>query len=62
MRENRSSGSEGGEPQLNAACLPLSLTFVGWVLTSSTALTNDFAANSHTTPVFEFSARTFKVQ
>ncbi len=24
MRENRSSGSEGGEPQLNAACLPLS--------------------------------------
>ncbi len=32
MRENRSSGSEGGEPQLNAACLPLSLTFVGCVL------------------------------
>ncbi len=30
MRENRSSGSEGGEPQLNAACLPLS--FVGCVL------------------------------
>ena len=25
MRENRSYGSEGGEPQLNAAFLPLSL-------------------------------------
>ncbi len=25
MREIRQSGSEGGEPQSNAACLPLSL-------------------------------------
>jgi len=25
MRENRPYGSEGGEPQLNAASLPLSL-------------------------------------
>jgi hypothetical protein len=25
MRENRQSGSEGGEPQTNAAFLPLSL-------------------------------------
>ena len=31
MREIRQSGSEGGEPQSNAACLPLSLTFVGCV-------------------------------
>ncbi len=29
MREIRQSGSEGGEPQSNAACLPLS--FVGYV-------------------------------
>ena len=29
MREIRQSGSEGGEPQSNAACLPLS--FVGCV-------------------------------
>ena len=27
MREIRQSGSEGGEPQYNAASLPLSLTF-----------------------------------
>ena len=26
MRENRSYGSEGGEPQINAAFLPLSWT------------------------------------
>ena len=26
MRENRSYGSEGGEPQVNAAFLPLSLS------------------------------------
>lgn len=38
MRENRSSGSEGGEPQLNAACLPLSLTFVGCVSNGSARL------------------------
>ena len=31
MREIRQSGSEGGEPQSNAACLPLSLTFVGCI-------------------------------
>ena len=31
MREIRQSGSEGGEPQLNAAFLPLSLTLVGCV-------------------------------
>ena len=31
MREIRQSGSEGGEPQYNAASLPLSLTFVGRV-------------------------------
>jgi len=29
MRENRPYGSEGGEPQLNAASLPLSLGH-GW--------------------------------
>ena len=29
MRENRSYGSEGGEPQINAAFLPLSLTRKG---------------------------------
>ena len=34
MREIRQSGSEGGEPQLNAAFLPLSLTFVSCVLLS----------------------------
>ena len=28
MRENRQSGSEGGEPQTNAAFLPLSLPLV----------------------------------
>ena len=30
MRENRSYGSEGGEPQINAAFLPLSLPLRGW--------------------------------
>jgi len=29
MRENRPYGSEGGEPQLNAASLPLSLGHAG---------------------------------
>ena len=37
MREIRQSGSEGGEPQLNAAFLPLSLTLVGCVIWAGSA-------------------------
>ena len=40
MREIRQSGSEGGEPQSNAACLPLSLVHSNLPLALETFLSH----------------------